>query len=502
MKYDFFKLQFTEKETNPGKTAVAGSDTDMSWSRLQKISERLKVIFRETGVPEGHPVMIYGHKEAFYAAALLACIHSGVTYIPADVIYPEERLRRIQAQTGSQVIICCRETSLAEHFSISISSTLEVTRHRTPCFEKAVYAPGGERLQYIMFTSGSTGEPKGVQITRNNVLTFLKWALHDFPFNGLDVFMNQVPFTFDVSLCDILLAFSHGATLVLNAADVVKEQDKFMERLARYQCTVWTSTPSFVFLFMRHASFNPDYLKSLRTFFFMGEDLPNRTCKNLRKVFPDCTILNAYGPTEATIVTTLVEITDAILDKYPSLPIGYPMPDSRLFLLKEDETQDSGELVISGPHVSPGYFKNEAQTARKFFNNQGLQAFKTGDLSYFADGMFFYLGRNDDQVKMHGFRIELHEISSTLCRNPLVEEAVTVPLKRGHEVKKIISFVILKNNTNAQECKEKLQEFLKDTLPYYMVPGDIIPVGAFLYNNSHKIDKNRMIEDYLITHGL
>lgn len=497
MKYDFFQLQFAETTVNPGKIAVAGSDTDLSWCALQEETLRLQNLFRELNIPAGHPVMIYGHKEAFYAAALLACIHSGITYIPTDVIYPDERLLKIKAQTGSQVIICCRETPLAEAFSISINKHAKATVRQNPDFGQSTYAPCGEQLQYIMFTSGSTGEPKGVQITRNNVLGFLRWASTDFPFNGNDVFMNQVPFTFDVSLCDILMSFSHGGTLVLNATEAVKDQDAFLERLAHYNCTVWTSTPSFVFLFLRHPSFNPGKLKTLRRFFFMGEDLPNRTCTRLRSLFPDSAILNAYGPTEATIVTTFVEITDDILSRYPSLPIGYPMPESHLFLLKDNETSESGELVISGPHVSPGYFKNEEQTALKFFKQNDFQSFKTGDVACFKDGMFFYLGRNDDQVKMHGFRIELNEISNALCRSPLVEEAVTVPLRRGNEIKKLVSFVILNKQSDTAEFKEKLQEFLKKTLPYYMVPGDIVAVEAFRYGISHKIDKNKMIEEYL-----
>ncbi len=497
MRYDFFELQFTETEVDADKMAIAGSDTDLSWYALQEETLKLQNLFRELNIPAGHPVMIYGHKEAFYAAALLACIHSGITYIPTDVIYPDERLLKIKAQTGSQVIICCTETPLADAFSVSINNELEVHINKQPDYTGSTYPVDGDRLQYIMFTSGSTGEPKGVQITRGNMLAFLEWAMHDFPFNGKDVFMNQVPFTFDVSLCDILMSLSHGATLVLNSAAIVKDQDVFLERLARYNCTVWTSTPSFVFLFLRHTSFNPEKLKTLRCFFFMGEDLPNRTCTQLRKLFPACAILNAYGPTEATIVTTFVEITDDILSRYPSLPIGYPMPESHLYLLKDNETNESGELVINGPHVSPGYFKNEEQTALKFFKQKDFQSFKTGDVACFKDGMFFYLGRNDDLVKMHGFRIELNEISNALCRSPLVEEAVTVPLKRGNEIKKIVSFVILNKQADTTAYKEKLQEFLKKTLPYYMIPGDIAGVESFRYSISHKIDKNRMIADYM-----
>jgi D-alanine--poly(phosphoribitol) ligase subunit 1 len=497
MNYDFHQKKFINSEVNPSKLAVAGSDLEIDWQSLHDKTETLCSLFKEMELPPGHPVIIYGHKEYLFPVAILACIHSGTPYIPIDKIYPADRIKKIIEKTGSQAIINCSEDELEIEFPFSISKTMELKKNSSPDFTNRTYFFPEDPLQYIMFTSGSTGEPKGVQITRNAVLTFIDWATKDFGFTGNDVFMNQAPFTFDVSLCDVLNAFALGGTLILNSTDIVRDQQAFLSRVAHYKCSVWTSTPSFAFLFLRHPQLNSATLPSLKTFLFMGEELPGRTCSILKTSFSSARILNAYGPTEATIVTTLVEITNEVLQKYASLPIGYPMPGSELLIEKTDPGSREGELVIVGNHVSIGYFKNEEFNRQKFFIHNGKRAFKTGDLAYYENEMIFYLGRNDDQVKMHGFRIELNEISNIICKHDLVSDAVTVPLKRNNEVKKIISFVVLKSLVSGEILKEKLIPFLEKQLPYYMIPGDLVIVNEFPHSSSHKIDKNKLISEYL-----
>lgn len=340
-------------------------------------------------------------------------------------------------------------------------------------------------------------EPKGVLISKSSLLTFVTWAQKDFNFSEQDVFMNQAPFTFDVSLCDILNAFMRGSTLVLTSNEILKNQDDFIQRIKKYQCSVWTSTPSFAYLFLRHANFNATHLPQLKTFLFMGEPLPNRTCVSLKQAFNQVVLLNAYGPTEATIVTTLIEITDEIIQKYPLLPIGKPMPASQLLVHKINEQEKEGEIIIVGNHVSDGYFKDEALTSKKFYIHNNTKAFRTGDLGYYQDDLLFCLGRNDDQVKMNGFRIELDEISQVILKNKKLADAICVGLSRNNEVKKIIAFIIIKQACNTQELIHEIKQHLQNNLPYYMIPGDILIVDSFPVNVSHKVDKNKLIEQYL-----
>ena len=497
MRYDFINKQFVEQNKSMDKLAIVGSDVEIDWAALQTKVEQLSAIFRTLEVPSGHPVIIYGHKEALFPLAILSCMHAAVTYIPIDRIYPVERIKKIVELTGAQIMINCSDTDLDIDMPVVINADLEVTICKTLDYKDKIYGNAENPTQYIMFTSGSTGEPKGVQITYNSILTFVKWAEQDFGFNENDVFMNQAPFTFDVSLCDILNALGLGGTLLLTSTEMVKNQELFLDRLNHYQCSVWTSTPSFVYLFLRNAAFNADYLPLLKTFLFMGEDLPNRTCTYLKTIFSQTRILNAYGPTEATIVTTLADINEEIIKKYPHLPIGYPKPESTLLIEKANPQDKEGELIIVGDHVSIGYFKDQTLTREKFFTHAGKPAFKTGDLAYYEDNMLFCIGRNDDQIKMHGFRIELNEISSVISTYSLVSDAVTVALRRNNEVKKIITFAILTQEMPKEELLAQLIPFLEKKLPYYMIPGDIDIVNEFPYNISHKIDKNKLIDNYL-----
>ena len=497
MKYNFHLNQFIETDIAPNKLAVAGSDKDLDWETLMSLTLKLSDLFTDLGIPKGHPIIIYGHKEHFFPIAILACIHAGIPYVPIDKIYPEERINKIINTVGSQVLINCIEFNQPKNIAIEINPNLEIIYNFPPNFINRIYGDKEDPLQYIMFTSGSTGEPKGVQINRSSVLTFIDWALSDFGFSSSDVFMNQAPFTFDVSLCDILNSFANGASLILTSTEMIKNQEEFFNRLSNYQCSVWTSTPSFAYIFMRNPDFKSENIVSIKTFLFMGEDLPNRTCSILKKSFPYSRILNAYGPTEGTIVTTLVEITKEIIDKYPLLPIGFPMPESELLIDKNEQNTKEGELIIVGNHVSSGYFKNEELNKQKFFYHNGKRAFRTGDIAFYEDNMLFFLGRNDNQIKMNGFRIELNEISNVICTCNFVLDAITLALKRNNEVKKIISFILLKNKEEKEKIDIILYPFLQKTLPYYMIPGDIVLVDEYPYNTSHKIDKNKLIEDYL-----
>ena len=499
MRYDFNLNAFVETDLLPDKLAVSGSDRDYTWLELKNCAEQLSATLSQLSIPFGEPVIIYGHKEAFFPVAMLACYLGRITYTPIDKIYPEERVRRILSITGANVIINCTGTDLPDtvRCAVEIRSNGERIQHGdlVQGIQRTDYSP--DYLQYIMFTSGSTGEPKGVQILRSSVNFFANWAAGDFGFNSKDVFLNQAPFTFDVSLCDVLNAFALGASLVLTDADVAKDQDAFLKRVVEYGCTIWTSTPSFAFIYLRHPSFNASLIPSLKAFLFMGEELPTRTCSMLHKLFPGARVLNAYGPTEATIVTTFVEITPTLAAAGASVPIGYPMPGSTLLIDNGDGSTKEGELIICGPHVSTGYFNRQDLNEKKFYHHNGQRAFRTGDLAYYENGMIYFLGRNDDQIKLHGYRIELDEISAVLCDHIDVDDAVTVPLKRGNEVKKIISFVKAAGKPKGMDLRETVLPMLSQRLPYYMIPSEVLVIGDFPYNVSHKIDRNKLVEDYL-----
>ncbi len=494
MKFNFHTNSFEELEINQDKPCIYGSDKSLTWQETYNHVIKLKGAIESLSIPKGHPVIIYGHKEAHYAISILALIHLDIPYIPIDTIYPNERLITIQQSSNSQVVINCTNKTLPLIFAAEINLDCSVNISCTPNYnEDNIFWNANDPLRYIMFTSGSTGEPKGVQITNTCLLSFLDWIHQDYGYSKDDVFLNQSPFTFDVSLYDLLSSFSLGASLFLVSREQAK-QDDFIDKIKQYGCTVWTSTPSFVYLYLRELNFNSSELPQLKTFVFAGEELPKRTVKTLFNNFNACRVINAYGPTEATITSTWITLTDEILSTYEILPIGFPKRDSDVMIEPIENDNPIGEIILIGDHVSTGYFKNLEQTKEKFFTIEGKKAYRTGDLGYYKDDMVFFNGRIDNQIKFNGYRIELGEITSVLNDLEIVKLAYTVPLKRGNDVKAIISFVQLVNTNDA--TANNVKEAIKPKLPAYMIPKNIIAIHEFPVNANHKIDGKQLVENF------
>ena len=216
------------------------------------------------------------------------------------------------------------------------------------------------------------------------------------------------------------------------------------------------------------------------------------TAKRILNSFANSKVLNTYGPTEATVAITLIDITPAVIEKYSkSLPVGYVKENTKINLLDID-SENVGEIEIVGDNVSIGYFKNEELNAQKFQAKYEKRSFRTGDFGYIEDNMLFFANRKDELIKLHGFRIELGEIDKEFTNNKKINESITIPLKRGTEVVKLITFII----TNTQIDMEELKKEISEILPYYMIPSDIVVIDKFPYNTNHKIDKNALIEIY------
>ncbi len=497
MKFCFESKEFIEHQIEPYRLAVVDDLRELTWLQFEQEVNLICSFFTKYQWDKfNKPVIIYGHKKAEMIVAIYAMMKLKIAYIPLDVIYPKQRISYIQKVSGAEVVLNC------SHEPLNLEGTLEVkmeanefriTGEKTIANSEKIISD--DPLVYIIFTSGSTGEPKGVQITTKAIQSFTRWMTNDFGFTNKDVFINIAIFSFDLSVYEVMSFGALGATILLNDRATSDLPDKLMSRIEKYKGTVWVSTPSFALAYTR-IGFDPK-LSSLKYFLFCGETLPHSIAANLHKSFPSSIIFNTYGPTEATVATTKIEITRKILDAYNPLPVGFPKPESRIIIDKEKEDKNEGELIIIGDHVSIGYLNNPALNQQKFFSIDGQRSYRTGDLGYFENGLLFCKGRNDDQIKMHGYRIELNEISNTIRKLNLISDAVTVGLKKNNEVKKIVSFVILKNEMEKKELFAQLLPFLNKTLPYYMIPGDIDIVKNFHYNSSHKIDKNKLIEEYL-----
>ena len=475
MRFDLELLDFVDCDKDLNKLALSASDRDLTWDEFKNEVDAFKSEILKYNLPKGHPVVIYGHKEAKFLVSIVACISLGLPYIPVDTIYPKERLHKIINIVNSALLIN------------TIDDTLDFNKEN---INTTYYLD--DPIIYIIFTSGSTGEPKGVQITQNSILDFNKWLDTDFKFSNDSVFMNQAPFSFDLSVYELIGFLSFGGTIVLNSRELLENHIEFFERLKKYSCNTWVSTPSFISKYLLSSEFVSNEVKALKTFLFCGEVLPATTAKRILNSFPSSKVLNTYGPTEATVAITLIDITPAVIEKYSkSLPVGYVKENTVINLLDKD-SENVGEIEIVGDNVSIGYFKNEELNAQKFQAKYEKKSFRTGDFGYFEDDMLFFANRKDELIKLHGFRIELGEIDKEFTNNKNINESITIPLKRGTEVVKLITFII----TNTQIDIEELKKEISQILPYYMIPSDIIVLDKFPYNTNHKIDKNQLIEIY------
>lgn len=492
MKFCFETRKFIEVDYESEKFAVIGENISLSWNEFKTAVEYVSdFLTSDTELIRELPVIIYGHKNAEMVVAIYACMHARIPYIPIDEVYPRNRLERIAEISGAQRIINC---SGKERVDVNGVTEIVYSHDEPLMIEKKDFVPNPVKflsvtdpLVYIIFTSGSTGEPKGVQISNEAILSFTRWMTSDFGFTSNDVFANIAVFSFDLSVFELMTFGALGSTLLLNGKNTLEKPDEFLLRLANYKASVWVSTPSFCLMYARETF--AEIEKNIAVFLFCGEVLPHALAASLKQLYPNSKVINTYGPTEATVATSLVEIDADILDKYPLLPVGFPKRECEI-------TIEENEIVIHGPHVSLGYLNRPDLNEVKFGLRDNTRFFKTGDLGYLEDGMLFCRGRNDDQIKLRGFRIELNEITAKIDALSFIEKSATIALKRNEEVKKIVALVTLKDEVDF-DVKAAVFQSLKASLPEYMIPSDIKVIDEIPLNQNGKADRNQLTEIYL-----
>jgi D-alanine--poly(phosphoribitol) ligase subunit 1 len=384
--------------------------------------------------------------------------------VPLDTAIPQQRIERIVATAGASIVLTPED--IAAH-----AAEQPPTRGNSVCPLCAADP------FYIIFTSGSTGEPKGVVITLGCLESFLAWMLPQHGFaEGCEVFLNRAPFTFDVSVMDTYLSIVTGGTLFSITNDELTNPKQLYRSLADSGTTVWSSTPSFVEMCLMERTFAQAMLPHVRLFILAGEALPPPMARALLDRFPAAEVWNAYGPTEATVLATAVCVDRDMLDRYPSVPIGYSKPDGEILIVGPDGQSvpagERGEIIIIGPHVALGYIGRPDLTAAVFFEVNGRRAYHSGDWGRYRDGMVFYEGRMDSQIKLHGHRIELGDVEENILALPGIRDVVVFPALKDGRPQSLVAFVITtEGHTGAHpELTRALRAKLGERVPAYMVP--------------------------------
>jgi D-alanine--poly(phosphoribitol) ligase subunit 1 len=354
---------------------------------------------------------------------------------------------------------------------------------------------------YILFTSGSTGEPKGVIVTLGCLEHFVAWMLEEQKFVPLgETFLNTAPFSFDLSVMDLYCSLTMGGTLFSISRDLVENPKMLYRALGNSGPTTWVSTPSFAQMCLVEEKFAEGMLPRIRRFLFCGETLAAQTAARLLERFSRAQVWNMYGPTEATVATTSVLIDRSILEKYSALPVGRAMPGTDVFVVnRAGETlpaNERGEIVIAGPNVSPGYLGRPDLTAAVFFEHCGRGAYRTGDQGRFRDALLFFEGRMDSQLKLSGYRIELGDVEANLLALASVRDAVVTPVIKNGAAQSLAAFVVLSSQTETShfELTQSLRRQLAKRLPVYMLPRKFVFLDAFPLTANGKADRARLAE--------
>ena len=468
---------------------------------LKVDSDSLAAKIDSLALPEKSPVVVFGGQEYDMLATFVALTKSGHAYIPIDSHSALERVTAIVEVAQPSLIIAINDFPLKD-VNIPI---LDLAAVQTAFAAKHPYEithpVKGDDNYYIIFTSGTTGKPKGVQISHDNLLSFTNWMITDkeFATPARPQMLAQPPYSFDLSVMYWAPTLALGGTLFAVPSAITQDFKQLFETILNLPIAIWTSTPSFADMAMLSEDFNAEKMPGITHFYFDGEELTVKTAQKLRARFPNARIINAYGPTEATVALSAVAITDDMLTNMKRLPIGYTKADSPTFVIDEDGNKlpngEQGEIIVSGPAVSKGYMNNPEKTAEAFFEFEGLPAYHTGDVGTMTDeGLLLYGGRMDFQIKFNGFRIELEDVSQNLNKSQYVDSAVAVPrYNKDHKVQNLLAYVILKDGVKEQfereiDITKAIKEDLQDIMMSYMMPS------KFLYRDSLPLTPNGKID--------
>jgi D-alanine--poly(phosphoribitol) ligase subunit 1 len=468
---------------SPKTIAHASGDRTLTYAELRRRSDALAFYLAERFGDVYSPIAALGHREPEMLIAFLGTVKSGRPYVPIDTAFPQQRIDKILATSGAALVLTPEKTA---RFSAS-----------------DMPAPGNcvqrEDPFYILFTSGSTGEPKGVIITLACLEHFITWMLaeHKFIEQG-EIFLNQAPFSFDLSVMDLYCSLATGGTLFSIGRDLVANPKMLYRALANCNVTTWVSTPSFAQLCLVEEKFGEAMLPRMRRFLFCGETLTPQTAGRLLQRFPHAQVWNTYGPTEATVATTSVRIDRAILEKYSPLPVGRPMRGTEVFVVDEKgeplPANKRGEIIIAGRNVSPGYAGRPDLTATAFFQHRGQRAYRTGDLGRFHDNLLFFERRIDEQIKLYGYRIELGDVEANLRALALVRDAVVIPVIKNGAAQSLAAFVVSSKRGEQSHfvLSDMLRQQLGERLPAYMLPRKFVFLDALPMTANGKADRARL----------
>ena len=507
-------LDELKKRSESEKTAIIHRDRRLSFKELWEGSEKIAKYIKDNTSTQ-NPILIYGNKDVEIVQIMMGALKSGRAYVPIDVTFPEERVRQISEITNAELLFNITDIRITAENStraLDFDNCKDILNNGTlDASDEASWVQGDDNC-YILFTSGSTGAPKGVQISKYNILNFVNWFGKQATVEG-DIVLNQVSYSFDVSVIQLYLYLAMGKTLFCIDKRMISNFGELFEFLKGSSIASWVSTPAFIEMCSVYDAFNKELLPLLEKIILAGEVLTKKLTTALWKKIPGVEVINGYGPTEGTVLLTACTITkDMVEDDKNELPIGKILDAAEYTIDQAVEAQENGmeskafskgELIVSSASISKGYYKNEEATAKNFFKESGKEfnSYRTGDVVYEINDMIYYCGRKDFQIKLNGYRIELDDISANINKIDGVENNIILPAYRDGRVAYIAAFLVLNMQIWGEASKAQrtvaIRKKLAELIPSYMVPKKFIVLDKFPLNVNGKIDRKALREEYL-----
>ena len=488
----FHQLFEAQVQETPDAIALVFDDEQLSYKELNIRSNQLAHYLKKLGVVPDVLVGICVERSPEAIVALLGILKAGGAYLPLDPSLPQERLDFMLED--AQVSVLLTQEKLLKHFEDFSNPIICIDKDWATITQHSQENPTScvtfDNLAYVIYTSGSTGKPKGVLLQHQGLSNLAASQIEVFNIQPINRILQFASLSFDASIFEIVMALQTGATLYLANKESLLPGQLLLNLLREKAITHVTLPPAVL------AVLATESLPALQTIICAGEsctdDIVKRWWKSQRRFF------NAYGPTEATVWSTVAEIST--MSEKP--PIGRPIANTQIYILDKYlqplPIGIIGELYISGEGLAQGYLNRPESTIEKFIPNifsdkKGARLYKTGDLArYRPDGNIEFLGRIDNQVKIRGFRIELSEIETVLSQHQSVQKAVVIVKENVSGDKYLVAYIV--PNIETQNFMSLLRKFLKEKLPEYMIPKAFVMLDSLPLTASGKVDRLALTE--------
>ena len=486
----------------PNAIAVTHQGATLTYQSLNQQANQLAHYLLSLGVNAEQLIAISLVRSPNMIVAFLGVLKAGAAYVPIDPDYPEVRRQYILNDADVEIVLT--EASLASEFEHSEARVISLDADADTLAQQPIHNPdisvSPEQLAYVIYTSGSTGNPKGVMAHHRGLVNYSLALVEALSLTAADRMLQFSTMSFDFIVSEVYPTLASGGSLALRSDEMVRSTQAFVDFIDQENVTVIQFTTAFW-----HELVNGiDRLgitlpPSLRLLLFGGEKASLTLCRQwVEKVGDYPRLFNAYGPTEATVITTLYDAVAEGYDGSEDLPIGRAVLNAKTYVLDEDcqpvAIGEAGELCIGGPGVTRGYMNLPEKTAKAFCDDPfvpGERLYRTGDLVKMDEtGLIQFVGRVDFQVKIRGYRIELGEIESCLDQYPNFQSRIVIAREDTPGDKRLVAYVVMKTGETLNRAD--LQAFMLEKLPTFMVPAVVVVLDELPKNANGKIDRKAL----------